>query len=379
MSTDQKETIAQRIFAILGRSALTLGVAALAAGAVVIGVGFLNNRAAAVPEPEAAPAVPVEVTEAVFQDSYGQQRRFIGQIEAAAHVSLSFELSGRLDALLVQEGDFIRAGQELARLDTDLLHAEATRLEAARAASAAQLVFAESRLERATQLQRQGFTSQDTLDQAIALRDELVNRIAETDAALQSVSINLQKSVIYAPVSGQVAAQDVDIAETVQAGQQVLSVLQTSRPEVRVGLPLSVKADDFSQVDIIVDGDPMPATLKSLRPDLDPVTRTRTALFEIDTKSNVLFGQTATLILETDIKARGAWVPLDALQSGNGKVWTLMIVVDDMLRRAAVEVLHIDGARAFVRGTLEPGDQIVVSGAHRVVAGQTVRVLSPEG
>ena len=37
----------------------------------------------------------------------------------------------------------------------------------------------------------------------------------------------------------------------------------------------------------------------------------------------------------------------------------LMIVVDDMLRRAAVEVLHIDGARAFVRGTLEPGDQIV--------------------
>ncbi|MEM9576576.1 MAG: efflux RND transporter periplasmic adaptor subunit [Pseudomonadota bacterium] len=379
MTTDRKRPIAKRLFAILGRSALTLGVAGTAAGAVMLGVGLLGDRAAAVPDPEAAPPVPVEVMEAEFHDSYSHTRTFIGQIEAAAHVSLSFELSGRIDALLVEEGERVQAGQELARLDTDLLEAEAKRLKAARAASRAQLIFAESRLERAEQLQQQGFTSQDRLDQALALRDELLNRIAETDAALQSVAINLEKSVIYAPVSGQVAAQDVDIAETVQAGQQILSLVQISQPELRVGLPLSVKADDLAEVTVVVGDEPLPATLKSLRPDLDPVTRTRTALLEIHAPSGVLFGQTAALILETDVEARGAWVPLDALQSGKGKVWTLMIVVDDKLQRAAVEVLHVDGARAFVRGTLQPGDPIVVSGAHRVVAGQTVRVLDAEG
>ena len=382
MTPSEETRTARRITALAGRSAATVSVAVISAAAITFGVGTLNDRAAAVPDPEAAPSVPVEVATVTFSESYDIPRRFIGQTEARASLALSFELGGRIEALLVDEGEPVTAGQELARLDTDLLQAEAARLAASRAATASQLTYAEARLSRALTLQKEGFTSQETLDRALADRDELRNRIAEIEAAQMSVSINLQKSVIYAPLSGQVGERAVDGSETVQAGRNILTVIDRARPEFRVGLPLDVAADPLRDVRIDLGGHTFPATFKRFRPDIDPVTRTRTALFDLEmdtTGTEVLVGQTAVLELTSTVAADGSWVPLDALQSGTGSVWTVMVVTEGKLKPAAVEVLHSDGARAFVRGSLEQGDEIVVSGAHRVVAGQNVRVQRPEG
>lgn len=379
MSKTAEPSILKRALRAAGRTTLTLGCVAAAGAAVVFGVGILNDRAAAVPEPEAAAPIPVEATRIVMSDGYTLPRAFMGQIEARASVDLSFELSGRLDRLVAEEGEHVEKGQVIAALDTDLLQADVTRLTAARAASVAQLEFAESRLSRAQQLQRQGFTSTETLDQALAARDELLNRIAETDAAIRAVEINIEKSVLHAPFSGQIATQSVDETETITAGQHIVRVMETSVPEVRVGLPLEISEEELAAVTVEIDGVDIPATLKRLRPDVDPVTRTRTALFALDPQTAVVFGQTVALRLDTPVSASGAWVPVDALLSGEGSVWRILVIEDDKVRQAAVEILHIDGPSAFVRGTFEDGMQIVTAGAHRVVAGQTVTVLGAEG
>ncbi|MEM1352182.1 MAG: efflux RND transporter periplasmic adaptor subunit [Pseudomonadota bacterium] len=371
-----KPSFLLRALRVLGRATLTLVFVGAAGAAVVLGVGVLNDRAEAVPEPEAAAPIPVETTQLQIQSGYVLPRAFMGQIEARASVDLSFELSGRLDVLAAEEGDFVEKGQVIAELDTDLLKADIDRLQAARAASVAQLEFAESRLGRAEALQKRGFTSTETLDQALALRDELINRIAETDAAIRAVDINLEKSVLYAPFEGQIAAQNVDEAETISVGQHIMRVMETSVPELRVGLPLDVSEANLKEVTVDINGVKTPATLKRLRPDVDPVTRTRTALFALDPRAPVIFGQTVSLLLETRVPAAGAWVPVDALQSGEGSVWRVLVVDNKTIRNAAVEILHIDGPRAYVRGTFDDGMQVVTAGAHRVVAGQTVSLLS---
>jgi len=379
MSEAAKPTILQRVLRATGRTTLTLGFVAASGAAIVFGVGILNDRAAAVPEPEAAAPIPVEAQKLVVTEGYTLPRAFMGQIEARSAVDLSFELGGRLDQLSVEEGDHVEKGQVIAALDTDLLQADVTRLSASRAASVAQLEFAENRLARAEQLQSQGFTSTETLDQALAARDELLNRIAETDAALRAVDINIEKSVLRAPFSGQIASQSVDETETISAGQQIVRVMETSVPEVRVGLPLDITADALANVTIQINGEDVPALLKRLRPDVDTVTRTRTAIFALEIDTDVIFGQTVALQLETVVSKPGAWVPVDALQSGEGSVWRILVIDDNVIRQAAVEILHIDGPNAFVRGTFEDGMQIVTAGAHRVVSGQTVTVLGQEG
>ena len=60
--------------------------------------------------------------------------------------------------------------------------------------------------------------------------------------------------------------------------------------------------------------------------------------------------------------------------------WTVY-TVDDQSRiaREAIEVIYTERNRVFVRGTLEPGDRVVVSGLHRVVPGQAVLLARTDG
>ncbi|MEM6760920.1 MAG: efflux RND transporter periplasmic adaptor subunit [Pseudomonadota bacterium] len=355
---------------------MTSLVIAGASAAVFFGSTHMANRAEATAVPETADPTPVEVVELVTSDGFDIPRRFVGQVEAAASVVLSFELAGRLEELSVQEGTEVAAGTILARLDTSLLMAERTRLQASQSATEAQLELAETRLMRAQALLTDGHVSQETVDQALATRDELASRMKEISAAIDVVAINLKKSELPAPFDGRVGLRNVDGGETLAAGAPVLTLIKTAAPEVRVGLPLSVDATRLGDVFIEIGGTRHPARLAQVRPDIDPVTRTRTALFTLLTDEMPTFGQTATLTLKTRVDASGTWVPLDALQEGIGGTWNVLVVQDDVVRLAMVEVRHADETHAFVRGTFAPGTQMIQSGAHRVVPGQLVQTIT---
>ncbi|MEL6681868.1 MAG: efflux RND transporter periplasmic adaptor subunit [Pseudomonadota bacterium] len=357
----------------------TLIVIAGAGTAVSVGAEILTDRAAQTPPPVAADLTPVTVRSVTFEDAYTLSRQFLGQIEANAEIVVSFELGGRLAELTVEEGAFVAQNEVIARLDTALLEAEAARLEASRDATLAQLNFAETRLTRATELLGDGFSSQETLDQALATRNELAARIAEIDAGLQTVQINLAKSVIRAPFSGRVGILAVEANETLAAGQHVLTLIDTSTPVMRVGLPLDISPETLQMVKVEIEGRTYPAALKQLRPDIDPVTRTRTALLNVLTDAAPAFGQSATLMIDTTVTARGAWVPIDALQEGSGSIWTVLIVDEGIVRTAAVELLHVQSDRAYVQGTFMEGAQLIEAGAHRLVPGQQVNVIKTKG
>ena len=364
-----------RIVTIVG----TLCVIGLAGAAVVFGSDMLAPRADAKPQTATAKATPVAVTPVRIEHSYSVPRSFVGQVEAAASSVLSFELAGKLTEISADEGDTVEKGQEIARLDTALLQAERDRLTASRAATDAQLGFAESRVVRAQSLRGQGFSSQETLDEAIATRDELTSRIAETEAALATVAINLEKSVLLAPFAGRIGAQSVDGGETLSAGQAVVTLIETAAPQIRVGLPLSFTEDMLRGLTITLSGIQYSAEFIQFRPDIDPITRTRTALFALQTEEAPTFGQTATLLIDTTVKAEGAWVPMDALQEGAGSAWTVLVVDDGIVKTAAVELLHAEETRAYVRGTFADGAQLIGTGAHRVVPGQMVQIQKAGG
>lgn len=361
----------RRIIVLTG-TVICLG---FAGGAVVFGSELLAARVDQTPPVAPAALTPVAVTAIAFEDHYTTTRRFLGQLEPGSEVVLSFELAGRLAELAFDEGETVQKGDLVARLDTALLQVDRQRTKASRTAITAQLEYAKSRLARAQSLKTEGFSSQETLDQARATNDELLARLAEVDATLQSIEIRLEKSVIRAPFGGRVAAKSADIAETLAGGQPVLTLVETANPQLRVGVPLSVSPSDLQQARVEISGQFFPAQLDQIRPDIDPVTRTRTALFSLNLAEDVAFGQTASLVLEVSVMARGVWLPLDALQQGSGTLWTVLMLDGDTVRPAAVEVLHQHSDRAYVQGTFPPGSLFIQSGAHRVVPGQQVRVL----
>lgn len=377
MTTQRKKpSLLRRIATGIVTLTFTSIVVAGAAAAVVFGLGTLNERATAAEPPAEAVATPVQVRAVRVEPGYDVERRFIGQIEAGQTVDLSFELTGKLVDILVDEGEAVEAGQIIARLDTDLLLADQARLRASRSASAAQLDFAESQVTRNKRLSETGFASAQRLDQSIANRDELIARIAETDAALAAVAIRLEKSNLAAPFSGRVAERVVDGGETMAAGQRVLRLVDDNATKIRVGVPLDTDIQKLHLAEIDIDGMRFEAELDNVRPDIDPVTRTRTVIYRVDDAAGLGLGRTAKVILTDYVSSAGAWVPLDAVSEGRGSLWSVLVVdPSSVVRSAAVEILHAESDRLYVRGTFEDGDQMIDAGPQRVTPGQTVRVM----
>lgn len=355
------------------RVTLTLAVAAGAASLVWYGAAELTRRADAAPLPEAATALPVLAAPIRQEDGYDVLRAFVGQVEPRKTVSMSFELAGRLATIRADEGDTVQEGQVLASLDTSLLEAERAQLLASKSATEAQLRFAVQTFERSQELLARGFATQADLDGAQAARDALQSRIAEIEAGIASVDIRIGKSVIEAPFDGRVTSRSVDGGEALAPGQAVLGLVQLGAPQVRVGVPLDLDETRLGDARIDLAGQIFPATLVTLRPDIDPVTRTRTALFTIDTAEPPAFGRNAHLLVAERMDAKGIWVPVTSLKEGLRGQWTILTVDrTNTVRAASVEILHAESERVFVRGAFPEGTRLIAGGPQRVTVGQTV-------
>lgn len=373
------KALVMRTTRLVIRTTVTLGVLAGAAVAVQYGAAELTRRAEAAPSPDPAPAIPVLTKPLSRETGYEVTRAFIGQVEAAKAANVSFELPGRLATILVDEGDEVTAGQRLAAQDTSLLEAERTQLLASKAATEAQLKFARQTVERNEELQRRGFAPQAGVDEALARRDELVGRIAEIDASLMNVDIRLDKSEVAAPFAGRVTMRTVDGGETLGAGQAILGLVELRAPQVRVGVPLDLDQALLEAAQIEVDGDTVTATLVSLRPDIDPVTRTRTAIFALDTETAPAFGRTARLIVSEHVEKEGFWVPITSLNEGVRGQWTVLTVdADSTVRAAQLELLHAESERVYARAAFPDGTLLIDTGPQRVTIGQRVEVTVSE-
>ncbi len=365
----------RRIVNAIAHTGFTLVVVAGAAVAVISGADVLSERSAANASETTAPATPVTVERLRAVDGFELNRTFVGQVEAQQSVDLSFELAGKLDEVLVDEGESVVAGQLVARLDTSLIEAEARRLTASKDALQAQLTYAEQTLKRAEALNERGFTSSDRLDQAFATRAELVARLAEVDAQQASVTLRLEKSELYASKTGRITSRSVDGGETLAAGQVILGLVEDANARVRVGLPLDIETADLDKIEVAIGEASFEATIKIIRPDIDPTTRTRTVILAIDADTTVLFGQTARVTLKKHVETAGTWIKTRALKEAERGSWSVLVVDEtDVVRRAIVELVHVKDDTVFVRGTFPDGTRIIREGPHRVTPGQRVRV-----
>ena len=229
-------------------------------------------------------------------------------------------------------------------------------------------------------------------------------RVEALEAELGAIDIDLADSELRAPFAGTVAAHRAEVGAVVAVGAPVLRLVESGALEAWVGLPSSViedmdggapreasaGGDLSSSFALTVDGVPFPARLRHLLPEIDPRTRTRTAIFDLVTDDDAELatrpqvGRTVRLTVRVDVEGRGYWLPAAALIRSRRGLWAAYVAAPDengehRVERREVELLHTEGERAFVRGTLFDGDQVLVDGVHRVVPGQTVEITPAAG
>ena len=216
--------------------------------------------------------------------------------------------------------------------------------------------------------------------------------VQQLDARIADLDVTIAKSTLNAPFDGIVSTRQVDEGTVVGAGQSVLRLLENAIPEARVGMPVDVvnqlKVGD--QKTVYLSNENHSAVVTSILPEVDVQTRTQTVVLALQSSATaqVSAGQTVRVAVDESIPTEGMWVPTVALTQGIRGLWTCYVVVpqettdsttDEVaytVQPQSVEILHQEGDRVLVRGTLQPNDMIVASGTHRLVAGQRVRPVA---
>jgi RND family efflux transporter MFP subunit len=355
----------------------TLLVCGGAAAAVFAGFSLIAAEGEAV-QTETAPRMAVGVMSVELTPGYTVTRRFTGQVEAAARTDLGFELGGRITKVLVDEGDVVAEGAVLALLDTSALIPERAALEAELAALAADAELARLTLARNDALTARGVRSVAAQDDARLTLTRAEAGMAAVRARIAGVDVRLDKSVLTAPFAARIGARMADPGQTAAAGQTVMVLFDAAPARARVGLPSELAAglSVGNKVDVESSGGVIAASVRHIRPDLDPNTRSRSVVLTLPADATLVLGDTVALMLTQRIDDPGFWAPLSALREGVRGAWSVMAVETtaqgDRTLPAAVEVIHSDGARVFLRGALPTGSRIVAEAPDRVAPGQLV-------
>ena len=359
-------------------------VAALFLGLAGGGIAALHMRAESQVAAGVRPPIPVATETVAMESAYRIVDRFVGRLEPARETSLGFERAGLIMEMLVEEGDRVESGQLLAHLDVEPLEAQRAQLVAERDERVADLQLAQLTSERQQRLHREGHASAQRYDEARLAVESLGAAIVRIEAAIRGIDIDLDKSLLRAPFSGRIAERLLDEGRVVGAGTPLFRLLESDRPQARIGLSPEVAARLAVGEEVTLESGrwKQSASLLALRPDLVSGTRTVPALFALDAVNTLPFGEVVELAVPRDVAADGAWVPLSALSEGPKGLWQVLTVIeadsgDLQVGREAVDILHVAGGRAYVRGTLADGMRIVVSGSNRVVPGEPV-VLAAE-
>jgi len=367
------------------RIKIGIGVAAAA-----LGIWAWQGRSAS---EVAAPAgvLPVVAHTVRVTPSYDVDELHTGRVVARRSSELGFEQGGRLERVLVDDGDRVEAGAVLAELDQRQLRAERKQRAAQLADVEAQLALARATTRRTQALRASDHVSIAQLDEAVHGEQALVARRAAAQAALETTEVALALSEIRAPYAGQVTARLADEGTVVAPGQAILHLIEDGVLELRLGVPPEA-ADALrtgTRIEAEIEGKRHPAVLHAVVDTVGRDTRTVTAILHLEPRAADASGETlrdgaiVRIALPRTIEGEGAWVPLAALAESHRGLWSAYALVaterdgDASLRRVErrpLEVLYADAERAYVRGTLRDGDEIAANGVHRLVPGQAVRV-----
>lgn len=163
--------------------------------------------------------------------------RVVGTLAARDEATIGAQVAGQLAKLYVDLGDTVKAGQDLALVDTDsyeaLANASAANVDRAKASAA----NAVQNLKRIQDLQKDQIASTSDLDAAVAEATRAQSEVRAAEANDAIARLNLERSHVRAPFDGVVAARLASAGDYLAVGTRILSLVQIDPLRLRLEVP----------------------------------------------------------------------------------------------------------------------------------------------
>ncbi len=320
----------------------------------------------------------------------------IGRLIAAQAGVIASRTSGPVGEMKVQVGDRINKDDIIAILVDDTLHwkvelakAETSQAKSAIARAKASLDLRSQELERLEQLKKSAAFSQARLEDkklevasAGSAMAEAQAALIRSHASLKLAQINLYNAKIRAPFGGVVSKRHTDVGAYVNVGSPVVDMIDDQNLEIEASVP-SKRIEGLNPGTVITfhletenstDQTALPATVRAVVPNEDPLTRTRTVRFNTNfsvARRNLATNQSVILALPAGEATEVVTVHKDAVINRKGKN-IVFIIEDGTANVRPVKLGQGVGVRFVVMDGLKAGDTVVVRGNERLRPGQKV-------
>ncbi len=280
-------------------------------------------------------------------------------------VTVSAEVTGNIDWKAVEDGDAVTQGQEMFRIDSDALQAALEQAEA-------QARLAGQEYDRVRRLLDRGASTRQDEDSAVATRDV-------ASASLRATRIQVEKSVVRAPLDGVVDRVFQEQDEFVDAGASLARVVQVYKVKVKVGIP-ERDVPSFSEGDkVTVRLDAYPdrtweGTIHVIAPTADLTTHTFTAEIAVDNPDGCMRpGMIARADMVRAVHPDSIVIPIFSAFLLDDQRY-VFVERDGTAELRPIEVGVVQGNAVQVTGGLSPGERLIVVGQRDVRPGEAVKV-----
>lgn len=310
-------------------------------------------------------------------------RNFPGKVVASNRVDLSFDVPGLLIELPILEGDTIKKGELIAKLDPEKYQEAVNETEA-------KYVRAKAQLERAQKLIKDKYLSQ-------ADYDTTYSNYLVTEADLNRAKRDLSDTELRAPFTGIIAQKRVDNFQHIQSKQIIATLHDLTQIDIEISVPENImillkqggnetqSQNIASNFKVIFDAKPnesFPVKFKEFSSEADPETQTYKVVFTLPSPEKIhpLPGMTATIkteVPEGGFKGNDFFlIPVESVFQQNNQAYVWKVDLKSMeVHKSTVKTGQLADKNIRVNMGVKAGDTIVIAGVHFLREGQKVKIL----
>jgi RND family efflux transporter MFP subunit len=339
------------------------------------------------------PPMPVIVTQPEVKQLI-QYDEFTGRFQAYQQVDVRARVSGYLEKIHFEDGQFVNAGDLLFSIDPKPFQAAVAVARAEVKRVETELVLAEQEVERARRLVKMKAMSQEELDTRTAALNIAIANIQSAKAALTTALLDLDYTEISAPISGRISNRRIDIGNLIESGGgQTLTTIVTEQPlyfifdvseadylnyQRRI---IATKQDSMSSSNLEVKVRLLDekvfehsGQLNFIDNQLDSGTSTirLRATFEDNANGLLLPGMFGRVKIPVSDKQPTMLIPDKAVLSDMANKVVMTVNADDVVVPKPVVLGDLYQGLRIIKSGLNADDKVVIEGIFRARPGATV-------
>ena len=327
-------------------------------------------------EKEQMPPANVVVSK-VTSGTIEPEQEFIGTVYYREVSDISAEVSGRAEIITFEEGQRIKDGETLVKLDSELLEKKLQAKEASYEETLLNLERAQNDLERIENLYKKKIVAEKEYDDQDYQVKGLEKKSAALKAEVEHLEIELKKTIITAPFYGVIIKRHIARGEWVSPGKIVATIARDDTVDIIVEVPeyVATYLTLGMTARVIVSGIKKSGIIIAIIPKGDIATRTFPVKIRISKLSSIFEGMEARVRLPVGKKITSLLVPRDAVVNMSGKTM-VFTVVDQKARIIPTQVVGYKGMKVGVNAQkISKGMKVVVKGNERLRNGQPVIII----